>query len=72
MSKKGQKNQRGQPEKWDELKKRVMLSLTPTSVDGLDAIAHGLGISRSELVERIGRGVISIHLDTFDNSGGAT
>jgi len=70
MSKKGQKNLRGQPEKWDELKKRVMLSLTPTSVDGLDAIAHGLGLSRSELVERIGRGVIPIRVDTITSSGG--
>lgn len=71
MSKKGQKNKRGQPEKWDELKKRVMLSLTPTSVDGLDALAHGLGISRSELVERIGRGVIRVQVDTLDFNRGA-
>lgn len=70
MSKKGQKNKRGQPEKWDELKKRVMLSLTPTSVDGLDALAHGLGLSRSELVERIGRGVIPIHVDPLNSSKG--
>ena len=70
MSKKGQKNERGKPEKWDELKKRVMLSLTPTGVDGLDAIASSLGLNRSELVERIGRGVILIHLENLDSSRG--
>lgn len=70
MSKKGQKNERGKPEKWDELKKRVMLSLTPTGVDGLDAIASSLGLNRSELVERIGRGVIPIHVDNLDSSRG--
>lgn len=70
MSKKGQKNERGKPEKWDELKKRVMLSLTPTGVDGLDAIASSLGLNRSELVERIGRGIIPIHPDNRDSSRG--
>lgn len=68
MSRKGQKNLRGQPEMWGELKKPVTMTLTPTSVDGLDVIAHGLGLSRSELVERIGRGVIPIHLSTLDSS----
>lgn len=72
MPKKGQKTLRGQPEKWDELKKRVMLSLTPTGVDGLDAIATTLGLNRSELVERIGRGIIPIHLDTLDSSQGTS
>ncbi len=68
MSKKGQKNKRGQPEKWDELKKRVSVSLTPKGIDGLDALATSMGISRSDLLERIGRGIIPIHLDSFDNS----
>jgi hypothetical protein len=33
----------------------VTLSLTPTAVDGLDELAKLLNVSRSELVERIGR-----------------
>ena len=45
---------------WGELKKPVTMTLTPTSISGLDVIAHGLGLSRFELVERIGRGVIPI------------
>ncbi len=68
MSKKGQKNERGRPEKWDELKKRVTVSLTPKGIDGLDALAASMGVSRSDLLERIGRGIIPIHLDSFDNS----
>lgn len=52
---KGHKRTKGVPELHDELKTRINLSLTPTAVEGLDAIATELGISRSELVERIGR-----------------
>ncbi len=36
----------------------------------ISAIAHSLGLSRSELVERIGRGVIPIHLDPLKPSKG--
>ncbi len=70
MVKKGQKNLRGKPEKWDELKKRVNIMLTPTSINGLDTLATSLGMSRSELVERIGRGIIPIHLDPLNSSKG--
>lgn len=38
-----------------ETKNNVMIVLTPTGVKGLDEQAKALGISRSELVERIGR-----------------
>jgi uncharacterized protein YidB (DUF937 family) len=69
MSKKGQKNLRGQPEKWKQLKKRVTMSLTPKGVDGLDALASDLGLSRSELVERIGRRVIPLQVDAITESG---
>jgi hypothetical protein len=55
MGKKGQKGQKDVPELYDEVKKRVNLALTPTGINGLDAIASSLDISRSELVEQIGR-----------------
>ena len=58
MGKKGQKNI---PELCDEVKRRVNLAITPTGIEGLDAIASDLGMSRSELVERIGRGLISLN-----------
>ncbi len=70
MSIKGQKNLRGRPEKWDELKRRYTMTLTPTGAGGLDALAATLGLNRSELVERIGRGIIPIHPDTLDSSRG--
>jgi hypothetical protein len=59
-SRKGVKSMRGQPEVYDELKKIVSLSLTPTALAGLDESSERLNISRSELVERIGRGLLTI------------
>lgn len=52
---KGRKRVRGVPELHGELKTRVNLSLTPSGIAGLDTLAAERGISRSELVERIGR-----------------
>jgi hypothetical protein len=63
MGKKGQKGQKNVPELYDEVKRRVNLAITPTGIEGLDAIASDLGMSRSELVERIGRGLISLNLN---------
>jgi hypothetical protein len=60
MGKKGFQNKRGIPELWDELKTRINISLTPTAVKGLDELAQQRELSRSELVERIGRGVIPL------------
>lgn len=60
--KKGGKRPRtkGEPAFYDEMKKRVNLTLTPTSIEGLDELAEAWGVSRSELMERIGRGVIPV------------
>lgn len=38
-----------------ETKKPVNITLTPTSLQGLDEQAQELGISRSEFIEQIGR-----------------
>lgn len=70
MSTKGQKNQRGRPEKWEQLKRRYTMTLTPTGAGGLDALAATLGLNRSELVEGIGRGIIPIYPDTLNSSRG--
>jgi hypothetical protein len=59
---KGHKRTKGIPEIHDELKTRVNLSLTPKAVEGLDALAKELLMSRSELVERVGRGIIPLAL----------
>ena len=57
---KGKKTSKGYPELYDEVKKRVNLSLTPTAIAGLDELSQELDLSRSELVEQIGRGLIPL------------
>ncbi|MGF1990129.1 MAG: hypothetical protein RMY62_020005 [Nostoc sp. ZfuVER08] len=65
MGKKGQKGQKDVPELYDEVKKRVNLALTPTGIEGLDAIAESMDLSRSEFVERIGRKLISVNVSSL-------
>ena len=50
------KNKRNVVSTYSETKVKVGLSLTPTGANRLMAIAEKLGISRSELLERIARG----------------
>ena len=57
---KGRKRVRGVPELHDELKKQVNVVLTPTGIEGLDAIAAEMKLSRSELIEQIGRNLIPL------------
>ncbi|MGL6340151.1 MAG: hypothetical protein ACRC80_13565 [Waterburya sp.] len=57
---KGQKKSKGVPELHDEVKKRVNLSLTPSAIAGLDKLSEEFNLSRSELVEQIGRGSIPL------------
>ncbi len=42
-----------------EIKKTVSMSLTQTSIKGLDRQAQELGVSRSEFIELIGRGLVN-------------
>ncbi|MBE9233758.1 ribbon-helix-helix protein, CopG family [Cuspidothrix issatschenkoi LEGE 03284] len=49
---------------YDEVKAKQTLSLTPTAVKGLDKLAESLGISRSEVVEQIGRGIIPLAISS--------
>jgi hypothetical protein len=59
-SRKGMKSMRGQPEVYDELKEIVSFSITPTARTGLALLSEQLSISKSELIERIGRGLLTI------------
>ncbi len=45
---------------YDELKSRINLSLTPTAIEGLDVLAAEREVSRSELIELVGRGKIAL------------
>ena len=58
MNKKGQRGTRTQSNTYSEVKGRYNMTLTPTAVKGLDALAKSMNLSRSELVEQFGRGKI--------------
>jgi len=56
---------KGVPLDWDELKAKRCLTLTDTAWKQLDTQAKSLGLSsKSELIERIARGVINVDLST--------
>jgi metal-responsive CopG/Arc/MetJ family transcriptional regulator len=61
VTKKGFKKAKGEPAYWDEMKKRYTIALTPTAIKQLDELAKQRELSRSELVERIGRGIITLN-----------
>ncbi|HEY9650018.1 MAG TPA: hypothetical protein V6C95_05100 [Coleofasciculaceae cyanobacterium] len=49
------------PKTYEELKsKRMTVAMTPTGYRGLNELAQARGVSLSELMERIGRGLIAI------------
>ncbi len=52
---------RDQPEIYNELKKITSFSITPTARLGLKQLSEQLNISCSELIERIGRGLLTIN-----------
>ena len=51
---------RGSATSYTETKVKVGVSLTPTSAEKLKEVAKELGLSRSELVERIARGDLAV------------
>lgn len=59
-SRKGVKSLRGKPELYDELKNIVSVCITPTALAGLDELSQKRAISRSELIEQIGRQIIQL------------
>jgi hypothetical protein len=66
---KGEKRVKGVGALHNEPKKRYSITLTPTCVANLDAIAKERGISRSEFVEQIGRGIIPLADQTAHQNG---
>lgn len=45
---------------YSELKARITVSVTPTAINGIDALATQLGVARSEVIEQIGRGILQV------------
>ena len=68
MPRKGHKSQSGVGDLYDEPKEKLNLTVTPSAKEGLEEKAKLLGISKSELIERIGRGRLSIHDDPAKKS----
>jgi metal-responsive CopG/Arc/MetJ family transcriptional regulator len=60
MPKKGHKSTAGVGDIYESPKKRVNLMLTDEVLQALDQRAKELNISRSEVVERFGRGLIGL------------
>jgi hypothetical protein len=67
-SSKGKKSLRGQPELYDEVKKPRSFGITLTALAGLDEISRELSISKSELIERIGRQLIQLQASSIVSS----
>jgi len=57
----GKKRVRGEPvNPWGEVKKEFTVTITPTASANFQEMAQALGISRSELIERLGRNIDKI------------
>lgn len=54
---------RGRERFYDEAKRDMNLKMTPTAIEMLKEKADAMGLSRSELVERIARGTVPLDLD---------
>ena len=66
---KGKKCRRGQPNnQYGELKKRLSVTLTSTAINNLSVIAEQEGLSYSELLERVLRGLMTLNIDITTSS----
>jgi hypothetical protein len=63
---KGKKCKRGEPlNPYGELKKRLSVTLTSTAIKNLSLVAEQEGLSYSEVLERVLRGLISLDIDKY-------
>ncbi len=67
MPRKGHKSQINVGDMYDERKRNINLTLTPTAIDALEEKAEQLGLSKSEFIERISRGNLSISYNQETN-----
>ncbi|WP_216595758.1 ribbon-helix-helix protein, CopG family [Myxosarcina sp. GI1] len=47
------KDNRVSPGSWGESKQRTNIMLTPTAIEKVDAVAEAMGLTRSEVIERL-------------------
>ncbi len=60
MPVKGKKSTKGVGDLYESPKTRISLMVTEEALKALDQMAKELGVSRSELIERFGRGIIQL------------
>jgi hypothetical protein len=64
---KGKKCKRGEPlNPYGELKNRLSVTLTSTAIKNLSTVAEQEGLSCSELLERVLRGLMPLNIDRFN------
>ena len=56
------KSLRGVPELYETVKERFYARLTEQSSDGITALSEQFGLSRSELLEQVGRQIITVKI----------
>ncbi len=62
----GKKCKRGEPlNQYGELKKRLSVTLTSTAIKNLSTVAEQEGLSCSELLERVLRGLMPLDIDKY-------
>jgi hypothetical protein len=63
---KGHKSLRGVPELYETTKERIYCRITDASSAGIDSISSQFHLSRSELIEQIGRQIIAVDMTRLD------
>ncbi len=69
MGKKNLRSIKGVGDYWGEVKRSLNLTVTPTAIEGLENLAKAHQLSKSEFVERIGRGIIPVGSSTDTPTG---
>jgi hypothetical protein len=59
-NRRGKKQNQADKMAWGEIKERFSIMLTPTAAETIDTRAKALGLSRSELLEQMARGMVGV------------
>ncbi len=59
-NRRGKKQNQADKMAWGEVKERFSIMLTPTAAETIDTRAKSLGLSRSELLEQMARGMAGV------------
>lgn len=59
-NRRGKKQNQADKMAWGEVKERFSIMLTPSAAEKIDTRAKALGLSRSELLEQMARGMVGV------------